>query len=110
MTPSPSGGSLSGIHSPVEEKGSINLFSTAAAAAAAQPARRLLNKSVSACGPERGEYRRDVVQQREEKLESRVGSESGKGRNGEGGRWERVGMKWDIKGSRLFFRTFRCRC
>lgn len=62
-------------------KGHINLYSTAATSTT-QPARRLLNKSVSACGPEQKEYGRDLAQRREmrEWGEKKVGEESESGR------------------------------
>lgn len=62
-------------------KGHINLCSTAATSTT-QPARRLLNKSVSAWGPEQKEYGRDLAQRREmrEQGEKKVGVESESGR------------------------------
>lgn len=62
-------------------EGHINLYCTAATSTA-QPARHLLNKSVSARGPEQKEYGRDLVQQREmrERGEKKFGEQSESGR------------------------------
>ncbi|KAK5925275.1 hypothetical protein CgunFtcFv8_017812 [Champsocephalus gunnari] len=61
--------------------GHINLFTTAATSTA-QPARHLLNKSASACGPGQKEYGRDLAQRREmrEWGEKKVGEQSESGR------------------------------
>lgn len=62
-------------------EGHINLFSTAATFTA-QPVRRLLNKSVSACRPVQNEYGRDLAQQRgmREWRKKKVGEQSESGR------------------------------